>query len=269
MKKIALVGFGAIGRAVLESLRNDAELRVVQVLVSETKTADGPGLLAELAPEAHIGAELQLHGNSRPDLIVECAGHGALQQHVVPALRAGIPAVVVSVGALHDGNVLDQLATAAEQGKTRVSLVPGAIGGIDALASARLGGLSDVTYIGRKPALAWLGTQAEALCDLRSLAEPRVIYDGSAREAARLYPKNANVAATVSLAGLGLDATRVQLIADPTLTRNVHRIVATGTFGRFDISLENETLPTNPKTSALTVYSVLRAIRNASRPISI
>lgn len=268
MKTLALIGCGAIARSVLELLRDDAGLRVTQVLVPEDGLAEARAACARLAPQARVSTTLDLNG-LRPDLVAECAGHSAVQQHVLPALRAGVPAVVASIGALHDAASLAELEDAARQGDTRVSLVSGAIGGIDALGAARIGGLDSVEYVGRKPPLAWLGTPAEALCDLRSLSEPRVIFEGSAREAASLYPKNANVAATVSLAGLGFDRTRATLIADPTVTRNAHRIVAIGAFGRMDLALENEPLAANPKTSALTVYSVVRALQQASRPVSL
>lgn len=266
MKTLALIGCGAIAQAVMQLLHDDPALRITQVLVPEDALPAAREACARLAPGATVATRLN---GSAPDLIAECAGHGAIAEHVLPALRAGIPAVVASVGALHEGDALAELAAAAEAGGTRVTLISGAIGGIDALGAARIGGLDSVHYTGRKPPQAWVGTPAEGLCDLWALVAPRVVFEGSARDAARLYPKNANVAATVSLAGLGLDATRTTLIADPGVTRNQHRIEARGAFGRLDLTLENEALAANPKTSALTVYSMVRALHNATRPLTL
>ena len=266
---LALIGCGAIGRGVLQLLQGDPGVQVAQVIVQAGSLAETRALCATLAPQATVSTALDLSASARPQLLAECAGHAAITQHVLAALRHAVPAVLASVGALHDADALAALADAAQAGGTRVVLAAGAMGGIDALAAARLGGLDAVAYTGRKPPLGWRGTPAEALCDLAHITEPVVIFRGSARDAARLYPKNANVAATVSLAGLGLDATQATLIADPGVVRNVHRVVASGAFGRLDITLENEPLAANPKTSALTVYSLVRAIHNATRPLAI
>ena len=269
MKRVAIVGCGAIGSAVITLLRDDATLRVTQVIVPSASIGKVAAVCERFAPFARVLSALDLSAGEAPDLLAECAGHAAVAEHVLPALQAGVPAIVASIGALHGSDGLLSLEAAAKRGGTQVSLVSGAIGGIDALAAARIGGLSSVVYIGRKPPQGWHGTPAEGQCDLSALKEAHTIFEGSARDAARLYPKNANVAATVSFAGLGLDRTQATLIADPSVQRNVHRVVAEGAFGRLDLTLEGEPLAANPKTSALTVYSMVRAIHNACHVVRI
>ena len=266
MLSIAMIGCGAIGASVLELLHGDPALRVAAVLVPASAHDAARGVCERWAPVARVVESLD---GLAPDLLVECAGHGALEQHVLPALESGIACVVASIGALAEPGMAERVEAAARRGRTQVQLLSGAIGGIDALAAARVGGLDSVVYTGRKPPQAWKGTPAEALCDLDALQGAQPIFTGSAREAARLYPKNANVAATLSLAGLGLDRTEVRLYADPTLSENLHHVAARGAFGAFELTMRGKPLAANPKTSALTVYSVVRALRNRARPICI
>jgi len=143
-----------------------------------------------------------------------------------------------------------------------LQLVSGAIGAIDAIAAASVGDIDRIVYRGRKPPQGWKGSPAEDVVNLDNLKEPACHFSGTAREAALRYPKNANVAATVALAGPGLDETRVELVADPTITENIHEIEVEGTFGRLQFRIDGRPLPGNPKSSALTAMSVVAAVRN-------
>ncbi len=267
MLRIALIGCGAIGASVLELLHGDPRIALDCLIAPAAAHAQAQAVAARWAPQARVCEALA--ASDTPDLLVECAGHGAIAEHVLPALSRGIPCVVVSIGALGEPGLAQALEQAAERGNTQVQLLSGAIGGIDALAAARVGGLDTVVYTGRKPPLAWAGTPAQEVCDLASLTQACCIFSGSAEEAARLYPKNANVAATLAFAGLGLQRTQVQLFADPAVGENVHHVEARGAFGSFELTMRGKPLAANPKTSALTVYSVVRALHNRSRALSI
>lgn len=267
MLHITMIGCGAIGVGVLELLEKDPQLCVDSVIASAGSEDLVRQRLASFKQPPQVLTELP--ADAHPDLLVECAGHRAIEQHVLPALERGIVCLIVSVGALSQIGLVERLEAAALRGNTRIELLPGAIGGIDALSAAKVGGLDSVAYTGRKPARAWKNTPAERVCDLDTISQATVIFQGSAREAARLYPKNANVAATLSLAGLGLDRTYVTLIADPLSEENVHQFEARGAFGGFELTLRGKPLLANPKTSALTVYSVVRALGNHAHAISI
>ena len=262
---IALIGFGAIGRSLAQRAFALGGLGIATIVVRTARIAEVQAQLDQLGLQARAVDAVPADAT----VALECAGHEALHAHVLPALSSGIECAVLSVGALSESGLPEKLEAAARSGNTRLTLLSGAMGGIDALAAARLAGLSEVIYTGRKPPQGWKGSPAEAIVNLDTLISATPIFEGSARDAARLYPKNANVAATLSLAGIGLDATRVRLIADPAVTENIHEVEARGAFGAMNLIMRGKPLADNPKTSALTVLSALRFLVNRSGAIAV
>ena len=265
MQNIAIIGSGAIGEAVAAFLTEHNDVTIVAAIVEPGMEARARDVFGNQADVVTDVASLSIP----VDLAVDCAGHPALRQHGAEILARGIDLVSVSSGALADAKLYERLAAAAKAGGSQLRVVSGAIGALDALSAASVGKLQQVTYRGRKPPKGWRGSPAEAKLDLDALSEAAVHFSGSARNAALEYPKNANVAASVALAGIGFDATQVELIADPAATRNLHEIVAEGDFGRFEFRIAGDALPDNPRSSAITAMSVVREILNPVSPIVI
>lgn len=260
---VAIIGLGAIGKLVLEGI-DDASGRIVAIVVRppqvDVARAAAPGgatvitTLDELDPGA-------------VDVVVECAGHESVAEFGESALRLGADLMVIATGALADDGLRARLGEAAAKSGSRILLPAGAIAGLDGLSAMRRGGLDSVRYVATKPPGAWVGTPAEDAIDLGALDSPVAFFTGSARDAAREYPKNANLAATVALAGVGFDDTAVELVADPTSPDNVGRIEAEGALGRMELELRGPAMLDNPKTSIITAYSVLEAIESPNRTI--
>jgi aspartate dehydrogenase len=258
-----LIGHGAIARYVAAEVDRRTDVRLAAVICREGRE---DAARAALRRDLKILTSFEELAACEETIVLDCAGHQGLLAHGETVLRAGSDVITLSVGALSDADLLARLLAAADAGGSQLELVPGAVGGVDALAAARVGGLERVTYVGRKPPLGWKGSPAESVLDLDALTESAEHFRGSAREAARKYPKNANVAAMVALAGLGMEETAVSLIADPALSRNRHEIFAEGAFGRLHLEIEGLPLADNPKSSALAAMSMVRAVdRRAAR----
>lgn len=252
-QRVALIGFGALGRTIA------AELRAGRV----------PGVVFEgaLVPAGvvHEGLHNAWHRvdqliEARPDLVVEAAGHAALASHAAACLAAGCDLVAASVGALMEAQLREHLSNAARQGRSRLIVPSGALGGLDYLRAAHRAGRLQVHYRGCKPVGAWRGTAAETLVDLASLRTSTTFFRGSAEEATREFPQNANVVAALALAVGDPQAVTVELVADPHATANSHHVEAHGDAGTIRLSVENQPMQDNPKTSRVTAYSILDAV---------
>ncbi|WP_439154062.1 aspartate dehydrogenase [Yoonia sp.] len=253
--RIAIIGHGAIATYVRAHLP-EGIFEVAQVV--------RPGKDASGDPPC-ISAIDDLPADVR--LLVDCGGHAALAAHGPGALAGGIDVLTVSLGALADQALHDQLLAAAQTGGSKLQLASGAIGGLDALRAACVGPMQSVTYTGRKPPAGWRGSPADDALELDALTEPKTHFTGTARQAALAYPKNANVAAAVALAGIGLDTTWVELIADPQAQGNTHEIHAVGQFGELHFQITGKGLPDNPRSSALAAMSVVSALAERQKSV--
>lgn len=263
---VALIGGGSIARVIArELLEHHPLVHLAGVLVHDPINARERGLAESVRLTSSLPELLSL----RPALVAECAGHSGLAQHGEAVLGHGTDLVIASVGALANAGLERSLRAAAQRGGAHMRIPSGAVGGLDALASAKLGGLACVRYVGRKPVAAWRGSPAEQAVHLDQLTTATVIFEGSAREAALAFPQNANVAAAIALSGVGFDATRVQLIADPAARGNEHLIEAEGAFGKLSFSVVGTPMAGNPKTSNLAAYSLLRALVSPVETIQI
>lgn len=203
------------------------------------------------------------------DMVIEAAGRAAVEPWGLAALRHARSFVISSTSAFCEEGLLEGLIGCAERHGSQIVVAPGALAGIDALAAASILQLDEVTHRIVKPPIAWKGTPAETLIGLDSLTKAQTFFEGSAREAARQFPANANVAVIAALAGLGLDSTRVQLVADPHIRGNGHQLHVEGAFGTLRMEIENRALTANPKSSELTALALVRIIENRMAPLSL
>lgn len=259
--RIVAVGWGALMRhAAALMAERLPQVEIVGVAVRDPAERD------DLPPGARVlnGPEDLPAGFA--DLVIEAAKADAVEPWGLAALARAGGFAPLSISAFTTDGVLARLVAVAEQHGTHLLIPSGAIGAVDALRAASFAGLDSVRHEIVKPLAAWRGTEAEALIDPGAQGPVRFLTV-SAREAARRFPLNANVAALVALCGIGLDATEVTLTADPAATCNSHIITATGAFGRFSIRLDNKPVPDNPKSSALTALSIVRLVEAQSAAV--
>jgi aspartate dehydrogenase len=261
---VAIAGLGAIGLHVARRL--DAGLPGLRLTaVSARDRIAAAARMADFQTPVKVLAIGEL-AELDSDVVVECAPAAHFREIAEPAIAAGRIFLPVSVGALLHHDDLIEL---AGQSGARIIVPTGALLGLDAVRAAAEGGIHSVTMITRKPPAGLAGAPylEENGISLEGLAEPLQVFAGSAREGAKGFPANVNVAAALSLAGIGPDQTRLEIWADPEVTRNSHRIEVEARAARFSMSIENVPSDENPRTGRITPLSVIAALRRLNDPL--
>ncbi|HUJ85962.1 MAG TPA: aspartate dehydrogenase [Burkholderiales bacterium] len=260
--RLALLGGGTIARLVLENLcRGVLPGMEVVALAGRGPASRAAALAGEYEIDYVLG--VQALCAAKPDVVLEAASHDAVRGYLVPLLSAGASVIVLSAGALVDDALRAEAEAAGRRSGALLYVPSGGIGALDALKGACAAGEVEVSIQVAKPPAAWRGIRyVQSLgVDLESLAAAITLFDGPARAGVPHFPQNVNIAAVLSLAGIGFDRTRLKVVADPALTRNTHTIRVSGKTGQFTIVLENVPAPENPKTAWLACYSALAALK--------
>ena len=254
--RIAVAGLGAIGTRVVEALDRGIDGLVLTAVSVQNPDKHRSRLASLTRPPAVLPIEALV---DVADTVIECAPSKLVRSIVAPFVSKGKTAIVLSAGALLDHEDLIEL---AQQNGGQIVVPTGALIGLDAVTAAAVGKIHSVRMVTRKPVRGLAGAPyiVENNIDIEHITEPLKIFDGSAREAAKGFPANVNVAAALSLAGIGPDRTTIEIWADPALTRNIHRIEVDSDSARFSMSIEN--IPSeNPKTGLITALSVIACLR--------
>src|SRR3984957_9938231 len=254
--RVAIAGLGPIGKKVAEALDQGIDGLSLTAVSAQNPEKHHNWLGTLKTPPAMLPIE-QL--SDVADIAIECAPAKLLRSIVAPFVEKGKTAIVLSVGALLEN---DDLIDLARQNGGQIVVPTGALIGLDAVTAAAVGEIHSVRMVTRKPVQGLAGAPylIENNIDIEQITEPLKIFDGTAREAAKGFPANLNVAVALSLAGIGPDRTRLEIWADPTVTRNVHRIEVDSDSASFAMSIEN--IPSeNPKTGRITALSVIAYLR--------
>jgi aspartate dehydrogenase len=262
--RVAIAGLGPIGRTTAEALDRGIDGLALAAVSAQNPEKHG-NWLGTLKSQPAV---LPIEGLCEvADIVIECAPARLVRSIVAPFVTKGKTAIVLSAGALLENEDLIEL---AKQNGGQIVVPTGALIGLDAVTAAAVGEIRSVRMVTRKPVQGLAGAPflVENQIDIEKIREPLKIFEGTAREAAKGFPANLNVAVALSLAGIGPDRTRLEIWADPALTRNVHRVEVESDAARFSMSIEN--LPSeNPRTGRITALSVIALLRKQFAPLRV
>ena len=262
--RVGVIGAGAIGRYLVQAVQAGTAGDHAVCAIADVM----PGVAVEGIPFTNDPLTLPSYG---VELVVEAAAQAAAREYAVPLLEAGMDVMIMSVGALADEALLERLRDAARRAGRRVYVPSGALGGLDAVKAGALSGLEEVELTSTKPPIALQGAAYFDThpVDWERITSPTLVYEGPAAEAVGYFPQNVNVAAVLSLAGVGPHRTKVRVIADPAATTNQHSVRVRGGFGTLEVHLSNLPTPENPKTSWLAALAAVAMLRRIADPIQL
>ena len=263
--RVAIGGLGAIGMAVARRLDQGIDGLVLSAVSARDQAAAARRLIDFRNPPSVVTLEALSESS---EIVVECAPAAVFERVADRAIRAGRIFMPLSCGALLSRPDLIDL---AKETGARIVVPTGALLGLDAVRAVAEGQIQSVRMITRKPPGGLEGAPflIENDIALDNLDEPRKVFEGSARDGARGFPANVNVAAALSLAGIGADETALEIWADPALARNVHRIEVEADSASFSLIIENVPSEENPRTGRITALSVIACLRGLTSTLKV
>ena len=267
---IGLVGCGAIGSILARTIdKGDAgEIQLLAVYDIVLEKAERLAASLKAKPKAAVSLDDLL---SMPEirLVLEAGSQAALRVCALPVLESGKDLLAMSVGAFVDPKLLSDVQTVLDRKRGRLYLPSGAIAGLDGVKAATTAKVDSVTLTTTKPPAGLVGAPGVKDIDLNNIRVATEVFRGPAEEACKLFPANVNVAASLSLAGIGPRRTIVRIIADPTVDRNIHEIELRGDFGIMRSRVENIPSPENPRTSHLAILSAIATLRKLTQQVQV
>ena len=262
MKRIGLLGCGAIGTQIAIAI-DSGVIPAKLTHIYDTDKANSDTLVTKLKEKPIIVDNAHLLSSNPIDIVVEAASQDAVSDNALSILQNRKDLMIMSAGALLDESVYEIITDACKEFKKTVYLPSGAIAGLDAIKSVR-SELDSVIITTTKHPNSLKGAKffENSNIDADKITESTLLFEGTASEAVRLFPKNINVSALLSLAGIGSHETIVKVVADPDTNKNTHHIESQGSFGKITTTLENVPDATNPKTSRLATLSAIETLRS-------
>lgn len=261
--RITIVGCGSVGSKLARAADAMSEVKRIYLMDIRRSTAErtAAGLNKAIVIDS---VEEELYHS---DLVIEAASQEAAKEILPKVVSRGVDIMIMSVGSLVDDDFRKMVFDKAKVSEAKIYIPTGALCGVDGLRSASVEGLDEVELISIKGPKSLLGVKyiEEKGIDMEKITEKTVIYTGYAREAVKLFPRNVNVAATVSLLGIGFDKTKVTVVADPEIKSNSHELRIRGVFGEMNCHTYNVPEPDNPKTSHLATLSAISALKRIVR----